>query len=70
MKKTREATKPVPAEAIARRAEQSKDISRHFTQRRRMMEPLYGPTRRLNVDFTADTLDHHYLAVGARQKTG
>lgn len=92
MKKTRKAAKPVPAEAIARIAEQGKDVSRYFTNRGRMMEPI----QRVNVDFTAtmlreldsaagelnvsrqaviktllrQALDQHYLAEGARQKSG
>ncbi len=52
MKKTREARKSVPAEAIARLADQGKDVSRFFTNTGRMMEPV----RRVNVDFTATML--------------
>ena len=92
MKRTRKGTKPVAAEAIARLAEQGKDISSYFTNAGRMMEPI----QRVNVDFTAEmlseldsaagqlnisrqaviktllrqALDQHYLAVGARRKTG
>jgi hypothetical protein len=52
MKKTREARKPVSAEAIARLADQGKDVSRFFTNTGRMIEPV----RRVNVDFTATML--------------
>ena len=53
MKKTGKAGKPVSAEAIARLAEQGKDVSRFFTNTGRMMEPI----RRVNVDFTATMLE-------------
>jgi hypothetical protein len=53
MKKTRKGRKPVSAEAIARLAEQGKDISRFFTNTGRMMEPI----QRVNVDFTATMLE-------------
>jgi hypothetical protein len=43
----------MPAEAIARRAEQGKDVSRFFTNTGRMMEPI----QRVNVDFTAVMLE-------------
>lgn len=60
MKKTRKAAKPVPAEAIARIAEQGKDVSRYFTNRGRMMEPI----QRVNVDFTATMLRELDSAAG------
>lgn len=52
MKRIRKAHKPVPAEAIARLADQGKDVSRFFTNTGRIMEPI----RRVNVDFTATML--------------
>src|ERR1039457_6402373 len=53
MKSTRRQRKPVTAEAIARLAEQGKDVSRFFTNRGRMMAPI----QRVNVDFTSPMLD-------------
>jgi hypothetical protein len=50
MKKTR---KPVTAEAIARLADQGKDISRFFEGKGRMVHPI----QRVNVDLTASMLD-------------
>ncbi len=51
MKKT--SRKKVPsAESIAQMAEEGRDISRHFTNRGRMMQPI----KRVNVDFAADML--------------
>ncbi|MBM3748535.1 MAG: hypothetical protein FJW34_22395 [Acidobacteria bacterium] len=45
--------KGVPAaEAIARLADRGQDVSRHFTNRGRMMQPI----QRVNVDFTAEML--------------
>lgn len=64
MKKTRRSTKPASAETIARLAEQGKDVSRYFTNRGRMMEPLIGPIRRVNVDFTAAMLKELDSAAG------
>lgn len=52
MKNTRNRKKPASAEALARMAEQGKDVSRFFTNKGRMM----GPIRRVNVDFTAHML--------------
>jgi len=52
MRKTR---KPIAAESIARLAEREGDVSRHFTNRGRMMEPI-GPIQRVNVDFSATML--------------
>jgi len=60
MKKTRKAAKPVPAEAIARIAEQGKDVSSYFTNCGRMMEPI----QRVNVDFTATMLRELDSAAG------
>jgi hypothetical protein len=53
MKKTRKGRKPTSAEAIARRAEQGKDVSRFFTNAGQMV----GPIHRVNVDFTATMLE-------------
>jgi hypothetical protein len=64
MKPTRKPGKPVPAEAIARLAAQGKDVSRYFTNRGRMMEPLMGPIQRVNVDFTAAMLRELDSAAG------
>ena len=50
--KTRKPTRPAATEAIARLAEQGKDVSHYFTSRGRMMEPV----QRVNVDFTAAML--------------
>lgn len=52
MKNTRNKTKPLSAEAIARQAERGKDVSHFFTNAGRMMEPI----QRVNVDFTATML--------------
>lgn len=64
MKRTHKSTKPVPAETIARLAERGKDVSRYFTNRGRMMEPLIGPVRRVNVDFTSAMLKELDSAAG------
>jgi len=64
MKKTRKPEKPIRAEAIARLAERGQDISSYFTNRGRMMEPLSGPIRRVNVDFTAEMLQELDSAAG------
>jgi len=45
--------KPISAEAIARMADQGKDISRFFTNKGRMVYPV----QRVNVDFTAEMLE-------------
>ncbi len=52
MRKTRKATKPVSAEAIARLADRGKDISRFFSGHGRMVQPI----QRVNVDLTAGML--------------
>jgi hypothetical protein len=52
MKRTRKRGNPPSAEAIARLAENGKDVSRFFTNAGRMMEPI----QRVNVDFTAAML--------------
>jgi len=53
MKSTRRPRKPVSADAIARRADQCKDVSRFFTNTGRMM----GPIQRVNVDLTSGMLE-------------
>lgn len=53
MKKTRKPAKPPSAEAIARMADQGKDISRFFTGQGRMIQPI----QRVNVDLTAAMLE-------------
>lgn len=52
MKKTSKNKRPLSTEAIARMAEQGKDISRFFTNRGRMMPPI----QRVNVDFSGPML--------------
>ena len=47
--------KSIPAEAIARVAEQGSDVSRFFTNAGRMMMP--GPIRRVNVDLASGMLE-------------
>ena len=51
MKRTRKKQAP-SAESIARIADQGKDVSRYFTNRGKMMQPI----QRVNVDFTASML--------------
>jgi Ribbon-helix-helix protein, copG family len=53
MKSTRRFRKAVPAEAIARFAEQGKDVSRFFTNAGRMQTPV----QRVNVDLAAGMLE-------------
>jgi hypothetical protein len=52
MKQTPKKSKPISAEAIARMADQGKDISRFFTNKGRMVYPV----QRVNVDFTGEML--------------
>ncbi|MGH9398227.1 MAG: type II toxin-antitoxin system BrnA family antitoxin [Terriglobia bacterium] len=52
MKKTLKQQRRVSAEAIARAADQGKDISGYFTNEGRMTEPI----QRVNVDFRASIL--------------
>jgi len=52
MKKTRKTRQQVSAESIARLADRGKDVSRFFTNRGRMMQPI----QRVNVDFTSGML--------------
>jgi len=53
MKNTRRSRKSVSAEAIARLADQGRDVSRFFTNTGRMM----GPIQRVNVDLAAGMLE-------------
>jgi Ribbon-helix-helix protein, copG family len=53
MKKTRKSRGPVSAEALARLADQGKDISRFFKGQGHMVQPI----QRVNVDVTASMLE-------------
>jgi hypothetical protein len=53
MKKTHKNQKPVSAEAIARLADEGKDVSRFFTNNGRMV----GPVQRVNVDLAPGMLE-------------
>ena len=53
MTNTRKSRKPVSAEAIARLADEGKDVSRFFTNPGRMMAPV----QRVNVDLAAGMLE-------------
>ena len=53
MKRTRKLAKPVSADAIARLADQGKDISGFFKGQGRMVRPV----QRVNVDLTATMLE-------------
>jgi len=53
MKKARKPGEPVSADAIARLADQGKDISRFFKGQGRMVQPI----QRVNVDVTASLLE-------------
>ena len=52
MKKIHKSTKAVSADAIARQAENGEDISRYFTGKGKMVQPI----QRVNVDVTATML--------------
>lgn len=52
MKKTRKVGKPVSAEAIAKMAEQGKDVTGFFKGEGRMVQPI----QRVNLDLTAGML--------------
>jgi hypothetical protein len=52
MKQTRESKKAPSAESIAKMADRGEDVSRFFTNRGKMMQPI----QRVNVDFTASML--------------
>jgi len=51
MKKTLKSAKPVSADAIARLADQGKDVSRFLNGQGRMVQPV----QRVNVDLTASS---------------
>ena len=53
MKNNSRHRKPVSADAIARLADQGKDVSRFFTNTGRMM----GPIQRVNVDLASGMLE-------------
>jgi hypothetical protein len=53
MENTRRRRRPVPAEAIARLADEGNDVSRFFTNKGRMM----GPIQRVNVDLASGMLE-------------
>jgi hypothetical protein len=53
MKSVRKPRKPVPAETIARLADQGNDVSRFFTNNSKMI----GPIQRVNVDLAPGMLD-------------
>ena len=53
MKNTRKPGKPVSADAIAKMAEQGKDVSGFFKGQGRMVQPI----QRVNVDVTAGMLE-------------
>jgi hypothetical protein len=53
MKRTRKSAQPVSAEAIAKLADQGKDVSRFFKGQGRMVQPI----QRVNVDVTAAMLE-------------
>ena len=53
MNKTRKPAKPVPAETIARMADQGKNITRFFRAPGRMVQPI----QRVNLDLTASMLE-------------
>jgi hypothetical protein len=53
MKKTRRRPKPISAEAVARLADQGKDVTGYFKGEGRMVQPI----QRVNVDLTAAMLE-------------
>jgi hypothetical protein len=53
MKKTRKSANPPSADAIARLADQGKDVSRFFKGPGRMVQPI----QRVNVDVTTSMLE-------------
>lgn len=50
MKKTSKIKRPVPAESIARLADNGKDVSSHFTTKGKMMPPLESLGLELNEE--------------------
>ena len=59
MKRTRKSAKPVSADAIARLADQGKNVSHFFRGEGRMVQPI----QRVNVDLTASMLEELDKAV-------
>jgi len=55
MKSTRKSRKPLPAESIARLADQGGDVSRFFTNAGRIIAP--GQIQRVNVDLASGMLE-------------
>ena len=53
MKRTRKSGKPVSADAIAREADQGRDVSHFFQGQGRMVQPI----QRVNLDVTAAMLE-------------
>jgi hypothetical protein len=53
LKKTPKSSRPISAEAIARLADQGKDVSRFFKGKGHMVRPI----QRVNVDVTASMLE-------------
>jgi len=53
MKKTRKSAEPVSPDAIARLADQGKDVTRFFSGKGHMVQPI----QRVNVDVTASMLE-------------
>jgi hypothetical protein len=53
MKKTRKSAQPVSGDAIARLADQGKDVAHFFKGQGRMVQPI----QRVNVDVTAAMLE-------------
>ena len=52
MKRTRKDVKAPSAESLARMADRGESVSRFFTNRGKMIQPI----QRVNVDFTASLL--------------
>lgn len=61
MKAARKSTRPISAEAIAKLANQGKDVSKYFTNTGRMMPPV----QRVNIDFSQEMLNE--LDTAARE---
>jgi hypothetical protein len=53
MKRARKTGQPVPAESIARLADRGEDVSRFFTNKGRMVNPI----QRVNVDLAPGMLE-------------
>jgi hypothetical protein len=64
MKNTRRVRKPISAEAIARLADEGRDVSRYFTNAGRMMGPIH-PIQRVNLDLAPGMLEE--LDTAARE---